>query len=322
MATKITTINEGTALTVNPIAPPPAVIDAGALLAQGIQHGLSVDALERLLSMRRELQAEQAKAAFFAALATFQAQIPAIPKSQTARVTSAKGTFTYRYADLADIQKTIAPVLAGHGLSVTFDTEQDQGGYVVMAKVHHTGGHSETTTFRVPLDGAARMNSTQAAGSALTYGRRYALTAALGIVTADEDDDAQSTYSAGNPPSRPAPAPAPQGAGTSRTPPPADAGPHPAPQPGGSKGGTSQTEAQKRRLEARMTELGLQAYRERIKAWTERRWGVTSLVDLTSEQHQTLFDHLDDFAERIAIEAEAAGPAVGAPFAAQAAVRN
>jgi len=305
-----------------PLYPPPAVIDAGALLAQGIQHGLSVDALERLLSMRRELQAEQAKAAFFAALATFQAQIPAIPKSQTAKVTSAKGTFSYRYADLADIQRTIAPVLAGNGLSVTFDTEQDQGGYLIKAKVHHTGGHSETTTFRVPLDGAARMNSTQAAGSALTYGRRYALTAALGIVTADEDDDAQSTYSAGSPPSRPAPAPAPQGTGNSRTPPPADAGPHPAPQPGGTKGGTSQSEAQKRRLEARISELGLQPYRERIKAWTERRWGVTSLVDLTSEQHQTLFDHLDDFAERIAIEAEAAGPDVGAPFVAQAAVRN
>ena len=316
MATKITTINEGTALTVNPIAPPPAVIDAGALLAQGIQHGLSVDALERLLSMRRELQAEQAKAAFFAALATFQAQIPAIPKSQTARVASAKGTFTYRYADLADIQKTIAPVLAGNGLSVTFDTEQDQGGYVVMAKVHHTGGHSETTTFRVPLDGAARMNSTQAAGSALTYGRRYALTAALGIVTADEDDDAQSTYSAGNPPSRPAPAPAPQGAGTSRTPPPADAGPHPAPQPGGTKGGTSQTEAQKRRLEARITELGLQDYRDRIKAWTLKRWGVASLADLTSEQNQALFDLLEDFAERIAIETEAAPDLPGARAAA------
>ncbi len=295
-----------------PLYPPPAVIDAGALLAQGIQQGLGVDALERLLSMRRELQAEQAKASFFAALANFQAQIPPIPKSQTARVSSAKGSFAYRYADLADIQRAIAPVLADHGLSVTFDTEQDQGGYVIKAKVHHVGGHSETTTFRVPLDGGARMNSTQAAGSALTYGRRYALTAALGIVTADEDDDAQYTYSAGSPPSRPATAPAPQGTGTSRTPPPADAGPHPAPQPGGTKGGTSQTEAQKRRLEARITELGLQDYRDRIKAWTLKRWGVASLADLTSEQNQALFDLLEDFAERIAIEAEAAPDLPGA----------
>ncbi len=299
-----------------PLYPPPAVIDAGALLAQGIQQGLGVDALERLLSMRRELQAEQAKASFFAALANFQAQIPPIPKSQTARVSSAKGSFAYRYADLADIQRAIAPVLADHGLSVTFDTEQDQGGYVIKAKVHHIGGHSETTTFRVPLDGGARMNSTQAAGSALTYGRRYALTAALGIVTADEDDDAQYTYSAGSPPSRPATAPAPQGTGTSRTPPPADAGPHPAPQPGGTKGGTSQTEAQKRRLEARITELGLQDYRDRIKAWTLKRWGVASLADLTSEQNQALFDLLEDFAERIAIEAEAAPDLPGARAAA------
>ncbi len=295
---------EPKALQVAAPPPPPAVIDAGALLAQGIQHGLSVDALERLLGMRRELQAEQAKADFFAALASFQAQIPPITKSQTARVQSAKGTFSYRYADLGDIQRAIAPTLAACGLSVTFDTTQDQGGYTIVAKVHHTSGHSEATTFRVPVDTTARMNSAQAAGSALTYGRRYALTAALGIVTADEDDDAQGVSDAGQPPARPATAPIPQGAAPTRTPPTVDAGPHPTQQPGGTKGGTPQSDVQKRRLEARIQELGLAPYRDRIKAWTEKRWGIGSLADLTSEQNQTLYDHLDDFAERIAIETD------------------
>ena len=308
MTTKAPATVEPRALTLAPPIAPPAVIDTGALLAQGIQHGLSVDALARLLSMRRELQGEQAKASFFAALASFQAQIPPIHKSQTAKVVSQKGTFTYRYADLADIQRAIAPVMASCGLSITFDTEQDQGGYTIQAKVHHTSGHSETTTFRVPMDGGARMSSTQAAGSALTYGRRYAMCAALGIVTADEDDDAQSAVPAGTPPSRQATAPTPQGAAPDRTPPPAGAGPHPPQQSGGTKGGTYQSEAQKRRLEARIAELGLQPWRERIKAWTEKRWGITSLADLTSEQNQTLYDHLDDFAERIAIEAEANNP--------------
>jgi hypothetical protein len=67
--------------TVTPIKP--ALVDAGALLAQGIQSGLSVDALERLLTMRRELQTEQARASFFGALSRFQAQIPAIPKTKS-----------------------------------------------------------------------------------------------------------------------------------------------------------------------------------------------------------------------------------------------
>jgi hypothetical protein len=247
---------EPKALQVASPPPPPAVIDAGALLAQGIQQGLSVDALERLLGMRRELQAEQAKADFFAALASFQAKIPPITKSQTARVQSAKGTFSYRYADLGDIQRAIAPTLAACGLSVTFDTTQDQGGYTIVAKVHHTSGHSEATTFRVPVDTTARMNSAQAAPT--------------------------------------------------RTPPTVDAGPHPAQQPGGPKGGTSQSASQKRRLEARIQELGLAPYRDRIKDWTLKRWGIGSLADLTSDQNADLFDRLDDFAERIAIETDAA----------------
>jgi len=307
MATKtnLTTLEHST-LTGAPPPPAPSVIDAGALLAQGIQHGLSVDAMERLLHMRRELQMEQARSDFFGALATFQARIPAIPKTQIARVTSQKGSYSYKYADLADIQRAIAPVLADCGLSVTFDTEQDEGGYVIVAKVHHRGGHSERTTFRVPVDGGTRMNSAQAAGSALTYGRRYALCAALGIVTAEDDDDAQGACNAAPPPARPATAATPPAAAPSRHPPAPGTGPHPAQGADGDKGAFPQSDAQHRRLEARINELGLAPYRERLKAWTLRKWNVHSLPDLTREQSQALYDLLEDFAERIAIEHEAA----------------
>ncbi len=67
------------------------------------------------------------------------------------------------------------------------------GGYLVACIVHHREGHSERTEFLVPIDVQARMNDAQKAGSALTYGRRYALCAALGIVTAEEDDDGRAT---------------------------------------------------------------------------------------------------------------------------------
>lgn len=258
-----------------PMAAPahPAVVDAGALLAQGIQSGLSVDALERLLSMRRELQAEQAKASFFAALSRFQAQIPAIPKNQVARVSSAKGTFSYHYADLAGIQRAIAPGLADCGLSVSFDTLQDAGGYVVQAKIHHVGGHSETTTFRVPVDTQARMNSTQAAGSALTYGRRYALTAALGIVTAEDDDDGQAITAA------PVPPPAPTGAS----------------QPGRPTAAPINPE-QHRQLQARIYDLGLD--RARVRSWLARAWGVEHLTQIPRSRLPELLARLESWAAR------------------------
>ena len=265
--------------TVTPIKSVP--VDAGALLAQGIQSGLSVDALERLLSMRRELQAEQSRAAFFGALSRFQSQIPAIPKSQIARVSSAKGNYSYRYADLADIQRAIAPALADCGLSVSFDTAQDPGGYLIQAKIHHTGGHSETTTFRVPVDDKARMNSAQAAGSALTYGRRYALTAALGIVTAEDDDDGHAITTA------PVPPPVPTGA----------------PQPGRHSAAPISA-PQHKLLEARITAMDLD--RDRLKNWLARAWNVQHLAEIPADKYAELLIRMESWAARAYAEGQQA----------------
>lgn len=162
------------------------------LIAKAIAAGTPVEALERLLAMRAELKREQARAAFFEGLSAFQAEIPNINKSKTANVQSARGGYAYRYADIADIQRAIAPTMHRNGLSVTFDTKHTEGGYLITCIVHHVEGHSERTEFLVPIDAQARMNDAQKAGSALTYGRRYALCAALGIVTAEDDDDGQA----------------------------------------------------------------------------------------------------------------------------------
>ncbi|CAK0771359.1 hypothetical protein CCP3SC5AM1_720010 [Gammaproteobacteria bacterium] len=162
------------------------------LIAKAIEANVPVEALERLLAMRAELKKEFAREAYSHALAEFQASIPPIPKSKTAKVQSKIGSsYVYHYADIADIQRAIAPRMRDCGLSVTFDTSQNGDILNIVCIVHHTNGHSEQTTFPVPIDRQARMNDTQKVGSALTYGRRYALCAALGIVTAEDDDDAQ-----------------------------------------------------------------------------------------------------------------------------------
>lgn len=262
----------------------PTVIDAGALLAKGIESGLSLDALERLLSMRRELQAEQARACFFQALSRFQSAIPVVPKNHVAKVQSSKGCFSYRYADLADIQRAIAPSLVECGLSFTFDTIQDAGGYVIQAKVHHTGGHSEVTTFRIPVDTLARMSNTQAAGSSLTYGRRYALTAALGIVTAEDDDDGEdlSPSPRNNGQARPDYSAAP----TAPDPKPAPRREAPPPQ----TNGAPISARQHTMLEARITSLGLE--RERVKAWILRAWGVEHIDQVPADRMNELLNRL------------------------------
>ena len=247
-----------------------------ALIAKAIEANVPVEALERLLAMRAELKREQARAAFFESLASFQASIPAIPKTKVAQVNTARGSYAYRDADIADIQQAIAPELHARGLSVTFDTRHTEGGYLIACIVHRSAGHSERTEFLVPLDQQARMNDAQKAGSALTYGRRYALCAALGIVTAEDDDDARATEGSGKG-SR---------AGSPRAGPPV-ASPHPSPSgvtgnPSGSapparhNGAPNDgepiqwiTPGQHRRLEALIKDAGLP--RERVRDWLAGR---------------------------------------------------
>ena len=161
------------------------------LIAQAIEHGISVEGLERLLAMRERLKAEAAREAFFVALAAFQAECPVIPKRKVARIESAKGTYSYRYAPLGDIVGQVAALLGRHGLSYVLKArfEGDPVAQVAECVVHHVGGHHESSEFRAPVDSGARMNPKQQHASALTYAKRYALCNALGILTADEDSD-------------------------------------------------------------------------------------------------------------------------------------
>jgi len=60
-------------------------MSAETLLAQGIEKGISVEAMERLLAMRRELKAEWAKEQYDSAMAGFQSECPVIEKLKEAK---------------------------------------------------------------------------------------------------------------------------------------------------------------------------------------------------------------------------------------------
>lgn len=243
----------------------PVRFDAEQLISKAIDKNLPVEALERLLAMRERLKAESAREAFHAALSEFQASCPVIPKDCTAKVTSQRGNYTYHYADLATIGRTIGPLLKGCRLSFRFDTEfqDDPPALIVRAIISHAEGHSESSEFRSPIDAGARMNVIQQSGSALTYGKRYALCNALGILTGDEDDDGQSHRPPAERPSMPPKTSAPPKA------PPAHI-----------------NKSQVQRLGAMIRNLGLDA--ERVRDWCKAKWNVERAEDLTYDQWKVL----------------------------------
>jgi hypothetical protein len=126
---------------------------------------------------------------FAKALAAFQSDIPHVGKDKTATVpTKAGGKYTYDFADLTTITVVALPLLAKHGLSWSARPTLTEAGFVLHYELLHVDGHSVDGDYPLP---DPRNTSPQDLGSAITYARRYALTATTGIAPGGEDDDGQ-----------------------------------------------------------------------------------------------------------------------------------
>jgi hypothetical protein len=91
--------------------------------------------------------------------------------------------FKNRYADLAAIWDSIREPLSANSLAVVQGAESSLKEVVVTTTLAHESGEWVQTAIAIPLGKA----DAQGIGSAITYGRRYGLTALVGI-TQDDDD--------------------------------------------------------------------------------------------------------------------------------------
>ena len=95
--------------------------------------------------------------------------------------------FKSKYADLAAIFDAARKPLSANGLAIV----QTIGDGVLHTRLLHTSGQWIASEHPLPMSGRP-----QEIGSALTYARRYSLSALIGIA-ADDDDDANATRSNG-----------------------------------------------------------------------------------------------------------------------------
>ena len=120
-----------------------------------------------------------------AALVAAQAEFAAIPK------TAENPFFKSKYADLATVISHTQPVLAKHGLAVSQHPTTLDGEPALTTWLLHSSGQSLKDTMRL----CAAKSDPQGQGAAITYARRFAYMAVLGLV-ADADDDGQAATKA------------------------------------------------------------------------------------------------------------------------------
>lgn len=178
------------------------------------------------------------------AFAAFQKEVENPP------LNAANPFFKSNYADLPSILKSNRPLLASHGLAVHQDVTAE-GIYTLL--MHDSG----EWILAGPLPLVVDKSSMQAEGSAITYGRRYALCAVLGIAGEGEDDDANTAE-----------------------PPKAAAKPK---KPGGTI-----SEAQSKLIHVWLNKVGIAP--DSIKA----KYGVEHMADLTKNQMDDIRLHLED----------------------------
>jgi acetylornithine deacetylase/succinyl-diaminopimelate desuccinylase-like protein len=179
----------GVDLTPAPAAEPAA--ETTSLVRLAIERGVPVEIVERMVALEEHVADRAARAAYFAALARFQAACPPIRKTKKATIVSKKtGTkFSYTYAPLDEVASTIRPHLEANDLSYNWTVRAEAGSLIVSAHSRHIDGHCEVSEFPVPIDKSGRMSDAQAGAAALTFGKRQSLLSVFGLTTADDDVD-------------------------------------------------------------------------------------------------------------------------------------
>lgn len=159
-----------------------------AMVDRAVSQGASVEVVAKMMELQERWQKNQARMAFDEAMAAAKAEIPVIFKNRTVDFTSQKGRTNYRHEDLAEIARTVDPILGKHGLSYRFNTKTDPGIVTVTCILSHRNGHFEENALSAGHDVSGNKNSIQAIGSTITYLQRYTLKAALGLAASADDD--------------------------------------------------------------------------------------------------------------------------------------
>lgn len=105
--------------------------------------------------------------------------------------TSTNPFFKSKYADLAEVLGVVRPALGKHGLSISQHPSIEGGVVTVTTIMLHSSGQWLQSAISAPAG-----KDIQSAGAAITYCRRYALSAIAAV--SQEDDDGETAKK--NPP--------------------------------------------------------------------------------------------------------------------------
>lgn len=181
----------GPTTAVDIVRPVPTALEMiQAALAQGITSE-SVATVRELISLRREMDADEARRAFVADFIALQADIPTIKATKV--IPDKHGGVRSSFAPFEEIDAQAGPICARHGFVYSFSEGAFQQGKITkICTLMHKGGHERSNPYSVRIgSGPPGCSESQADGSAHSYAKRGALCDALNVVVSGIDNDAR-----------------------------------------------------------------------------------------------------------------------------------
>jgi len=158
-------------------------------IQRAIDKGADVSVLSGLFDLKQRYEASEAKKAFVRAMQKFQETKPVLTRTKVIKF----GNTEYSICPLPEMEKMLKEPLADCGLTYRWENSEKEGRFGITCVVTHIEGHSENTTMYADADSSGSKNAIQSIGSTSTYLMRYTLVAALGLTSADQDDDGQAS---------------------------------------------------------------------------------------------------------------------------------
>lgn len=168
-----------------------AVALLGLIERAAADPAVDLDRMERMYAMYERATARTAKSAYLDALMSAKGKLPRIIKTGSASYKdkdTKEDKKAFSYAKWEEVCPQIEPVLAAHGLILTFSTEPTGAAVAVTGILSHRDGHSERAQMAISCDASGGKNNAQGWGSAVSYGKRYTAFALLNLVGHDDKD--------------------------------------------------------------------------------------------------------------------------------------
>lgn len=160
-----------------------------AIIQAASDPNIDINKMERLMAMKKDMDAMQAEAEFNQAINACQTEMRPIATDANNPQTRS------RYATFGKIDAALRPIYTKHGISISFSTEDSPKEDCIRVVAYVSRG-SYTRPYRIdmPADGKGAkggdvMTKTHAAGAAMSYASRYLLKAIFNVAVGEEDTD-------------------------------------------------------------------------------------------------------------------------------------